>query len=265
MPQVDDDVHVLVVDDDEGMAVTLRDVLDSMGYAVEIAFPGSEALQRVRERRPDCILMDIKMPGMTGVDAYREIKRLSLDSATIFMTAYTRSSLVEKAHREGAIAVLTKPLDPEQVLSLIEETAGMTPVLIVDDDVSFCRSLASALAARAFDVRTAQTTRQAIELFERKPSRIVILDRKFEEGGDLDVFRLMREIDPRAIVIPMAALSDLEESSHGIPTPDSPDCLEKPFEIEDLVGRIKQALELRQRSHQSDSPPGLPINTKGAQ
>ncbi len=265
MSRVEEDIHVLVVDDDEGMAFTLRDVLDSMGYAVEIASSGSEALQRVRERRPDCILMDIKMPGMTGVDAYREIKRLSPESATIFMTAYTRSSLVEQAHREGAIAVLTKPLDPEQVLSLIEETAGMTPVLIVDDDISFCRSLGNALAARAFDVQTAQTTRQAIELFERQPRRIVILDRKLEAGVGHDVFRLMRKIDPRAIVIPTAAFWDLEQSSPGIPGLDSSEFLEKPFEIEDLVDRIQKALELRQRSHQSEPPPGLPTSTKGAQ
>lgn len=238
------EVHILVVDDDEGMVVTLRDVLGSVGYVVETASSGPEALERVRGRRPDCILMDIRMPGMTGIDAYREIKRLSPNSYTIFMTAYTRSSLVEEAQQEGAIAVLTKPLDLEQVLHLVEATAGMTPVLIVNDDAAFCHTLDEALTSRAFDVEIAQTLHEAIALFKRQPCRIVILDRKVEGDSGFDVVKLMREIDPRAIVLPLTAFSALEEGWHDEESlPQASVYLEKPFEIEDLIDRIQQAVE----------------------
>ncbi len=247
MPQAEDGIQVLVVDDDEGMVVTLRDVLDSMGYPVDVATSGPEAVERVRERRPDCILMDIKMPGMTGVEAYREIKRLSPESFVIFMTAYSRSSLVEEARREGAVAVLTKPLDPEDVLNLIEETAAATPVLVVDDDVGFCRSLGDALAAQAFDVHAAQTVDEAIELFERQPRQVVILDMKLEERTGRNVVQLMKELNARVIVIQMKAFPELRAGLRTDLAMDASAWLEKPFEVEDLVGAIRQAVERHRR------------------
>lgn len=115
--------RLLVVDDNEGMVATLRDILGAAGYRIDVAFSGLEAVERVRACRPDGILMDIRMPGMNGVEAFREIKRLSPESFVIFMTAYAASALVEDAKREGAIEVIPKPLDLQHVMSLIVRTA----------------------------------------------------------------------------------------------------------------------------------------------
>ncbi len=127
MAEGEEAVRVLVVDDDEGMAKTLNDILSASGYEVEIAFSGQEALERVRRRPPDGILMDIRMPDLNGVEAFRELKRLTPDSFVIFMTAYSASGLVEEARTEGAVEVLAKPLDLVRTLSLIEEKAAKTP------------------------------------------------------------------------------------------------------------------------------------------
>ena len=111
---------MLVVDDDQGMVTTLRDILGLSGYEVDSASSGREAVEPVREGQPDCILMDIRMPDMHGIDAFREIKRLAPRSAVIFMTAYAASGLVEQARREGAVEVVSKPPDLERVLEDIE-------------------------------------------------------------------------------------------------------------------------------------------------
>ena len=124
MDQVRGSVRLLVVDDDEGMAVTLRDILGASGYGVDVAFSGGEAIERVREQRPDGILMDIRMPGMNGVDAYRETRTLAPESFVIFMTAFSESSLVADARNEGAIEVLSKPLDVDVLLRLIAANSG---------------------------------------------------------------------------------------------------------------------------------------------
>ncbi len=131
MKQAGDLIRVLVVDDDEGMVATLRDILAAAGYEVDVAYSGSEAIERVRRHPPDCILMDVRMPGIDGVEAFREIKRLSSASFVIFMTAYAASHLVEEAWREGAVEVVAKPLDPEHVLSLIDAVAHGNPVLFI--------------------------------------------------------------------------------------------------------------------------------------
>ena len=122
----EDAIRVLVVDDDKGMAETLRDILGASGYEVDVAFSGEEAMERVRERPPDGILMDIRMPGFNGVEAFRELKRLTPDSFVIFMTAFAASGLVEEAWTEGAVEVLAKPLDVARTLSLIQKTAAKT-------------------------------------------------------------------------------------------------------------------------------------------
>lgn len=117
-------VRLLVVDDDHGMAVTLRDILGISGYEVEVAYSGSEALERVRQQPPNGILMDIRMPGLNGVEAFRQLKRVAPESFVIFMTAYAASHLVEEARSEGAVDVLDKPLDLAHALNLIAAMAA---------------------------------------------------------------------------------------------------------------------------------------------
>ena len=241
-------VSVLVVDDDEGMVATLQDILGAAGYEVDVAYSGEEAVERVRERIPDCILMDVRMPGLNGVEAFREIKRLSPESFVIFMTAYAASTLVEEARREGAVEVIPKPLDLEQVLGLIDETAQTTPVLVVDDDSSFCRSLADALAAQHFSVHSAQTVDEAVILFRKEPRRVVILDMHLDGDDGLDVLLLLKELNPRAIVILMTGYPDLRETMRRGLEMSASACLMKPFEVDDLIDTIRGAVDRRRES-----------------
>lgn len=127
---------VLVVDDDPGIVTTLRDILHAWGYEVDVARSGYEAVEHVRRSRPDCILMDIRMPGMDGVEAFRRIKRIAPDSPVIFVTAYADSDLVDDAFREGAVEVIPKPLDLKGLLRLLESVTVTSPTRITDDEES---------------------------------------------------------------------------------------------------------------------------------
>ena len=127
MVQPDGRIQLLVVDDDAGMAATLRDILGASGYGVDVAHSGFEAVRHLRDHKPDGILMDIRMPGMNGVETFRETKTLSPESFVIFMTAFSDSTLVEDARREGAVDVVSKPLDLPSLLRLIARTAGPPP------------------------------------------------------------------------------------------------------------------------------------------
>ncbi len=123
MIQPQERIRLLVVDDDEGMVATLRDILGASGYGVDVAFSGREAVEQVKTRRPDGILMDIRMPEMNGVEAFRKTKKLAPKSFVIFMTAFSESALVEDARREGALNVVPKPLDVPNLLQLIQRAA----------------------------------------------------------------------------------------------------------------------------------------------
>ncbi len=114
-------LRILVVDDDPSTAKTLSDILRAIGHRAEMAQSGLEALARVKQATFDCLVSDVRMPGMNGVELYRAIKTHQPNLPTVLMTAYAADSLVGEGLDEGAIAALTKPLDIEAVLGLLAQ------------------------------------------------------------------------------------------------------------------------------------------------
>ena len=82
-------VKVLVVDDDRRMVKTICDILKAKGFAAAPAFTGEEAVEMIRTEKPDCVLMDVKMPGIDGVEALRMMKEILPDLPVVLMSAYT--------------------------------------------------------------------------------------------------------------------------------------------------------------------------------
>lgn len=110
-------LDLLLVDDESDMVRGLARILRAKGYCVDVAHSGEEAVEKTKVSKPDGLLMDIRMPGMNGVEAYRHIRRYCPDAFIIFMTAH--SDLIEEARCEGASDVVTKPLDFEHLFPLL--------------------------------------------------------------------------------------------------------------------------------------------------
>jgi two-component system, NtrC family, response regulator HydG len=111
--------HILVVDDNLSMAKTIASILAFKGYAVHCAYSGSEALKILYKLPVDILLTDIKMPGMNGVELYREIRKVRPRLITYLMTAYASSDILQQGIDDGIEDVLLKPLDIERLLSLL--------------------------------------------------------------------------------------------------------------------------------------------------
>ena len=110
---------VLIVDDDVGILETMSDILKDHCFNVAIADNGYMAIELIRENTFDVILMDIKMPGIDGVETYRRIKRFNPQAKVIFMTAYAHEDRLAEAKFEGASAILYKPFDIDNLEKLI--------------------------------------------------------------------------------------------------------------------------------------------------
>ncbi|MEG6586210.1 response regulator [Dendrosporobacter sp. 1207_IL3150] len=102
---------VLIVDDQPGIRRLLMEVLTEEGYSIITASNGYEGLQKAKETEPALILMDMKMPGMDGIETLRELKRIGQAGNVIMMTAYGELELVNQARELGAYAYITKPFD----------------------------------------------------------------------------------------------------------------------------------------------------------
>jgi CheY-like chemotaxis protein len=107
---------VLVVDDDTSMTFTLSRILEFKGYLPQIAHSGTEALERLAHTNCDCVLSDIRMPNTDGVEFCREVHSRHPNLPVVLMTAYAEDEMIERALAEGAIEVLTKPLDIDALL-----------------------------------------------------------------------------------------------------------------------------------------------------
>jgi two-component system, NtrC family, response regulator HydG len=119
-------VHILVVDDDASHRTMLRTLLAGWGYAVSEAEDGSAAVQKVREKPFDLVLMDVRMVKVSGLRALPEIKAFNPAIPVIIMTAYASVETAVEALKAGAYDYLTKPLDFDELRISMERAMDHT-------------------------------------------------------------------------------------------------------------------------------------------
>jgi DNA-binding NarL/FixJ family response regulator/signal transduction histidine kinase len=123
-------MRVLLVDDHQVLLEGFKDLLEKRGVdVVGMANNGQEAIEQARALRPDIVLMDVKMPGMSGIEATRRIKEESPEMKVVMLTVSEEEEDLFEALRSGASGYLLKSLDPEQFFSLLSQAAqGEAPL-----------------------------------------------------------------------------------------------------------------------------------------
>ena len=231
---------ILIVDDHPGMSRTLRDILEVEGYTVQVAYSGTEAIELCQWQRFDVILMDVRMPDLNGVEAYRRIKTFADDTRVIMMSAYSMEDLKQEAIEEGAIAFLQKPLDVDQILRLIEETE-QPPVLLVMPDAEERQTLMTSLSQQRYRTYTVTTAEEAVEMAQQIRFHIIMIDVHLAAMNGLDLYLALKEITPTSVAIMLAEtdpqfIAQAEEavrrSAHAF--------LRKPLDINYLLGLLEQ-------------------------
>ena len=114
-------VSILIVDDDEEALETLSDILQEKGFYTETAKTGKEALAKAEERFFNIILLDIKLPDMTGIEVLQTLTGKHLSTMAIMMTGYATVQNAVDANNFGASAYIIKPIDQEILLRAIKE------------------------------------------------------------------------------------------------------------------------------------------------
>jgi len=114
------DFRVLVVDDELIVRDSIKEWLEDVGFGVETAASGLEALERLEQDAFDLMLVDIKMPGMDGVEVLRQALEGLPELTVIMITAYATVDTAVEAMKIGALDYLTKPFDPEKLVPMVE-------------------------------------------------------------------------------------------------------------------------------------------------
>jgi two-component system, response regulator, stage 0 sporulation protein F len=110
---------LLVVDDQFGIRVLLKEVLEKDGYETYEAENGQAALTILEQHHPDLVLLDMKIPGMDGIEILREMRRRDMQTPVFLMTAYGEIDLIKEAEHLGALKHFAKPFDIESVRAQI--------------------------------------------------------------------------------------------------------------------------------------------------
>jgi two-component system response regulator FixJ len=113
--------HITIVDDDAAVRESMSSLLRSVGHLVHEFESGEQLIASVALEQTDCVISDIRMPGMSGLELQRRLALSHPRLPVILMTAHASDEEVRiRALRDGAAAYLAKPLDEETVLSAIE-------------------------------------------------------------------------------------------------------------------------------------------------
>jgi excisionase family DNA binding protein len=112
---------VLVADDDPDIRNLLRLFLEPDGYRVTLAANGAEALDAARRQKPNILLLDLKMRGISGADVLRQLRGLYPDLPVVIVTAYPDSDLMVEALRYPPVTLLPKPVDREVVRGTVRQ------------------------------------------------------------------------------------------------------------------------------------------------
>ncbi len=121
MPEARADSVVHVVDDDPGVRGALALLLESNGFRVQ-CYPSAEAfLASYDAAQPGCLVLDVRMPDMSGLELQHELKRRAVSIPIIFLSGHGDVPMAARAFRAGAVDFLEKPFDAAQLLSRIED------------------------------------------------------------------------------------------------------------------------------------------------
>lgn len=241
------EARILIVDDNESLRRSLSLILAREGYTVATAQDGPEAIKLAEQQPFNVIFMDIKMPVMDGVQTYKEIKQIRPEAAVIMMTAYAVEDLVQDALKEGAFAVVYKPADLDQILTLINRVMERKEgafILVVDDDENICKTLSNILVGKGYQVGIAHSGEAAIIMAEERGYDIFLIDMKLPAINGLETYLSIRETQPRAIAIMITGYhQEMSDLVHDALDHNAYACLDKPLDIERLFGLLSEIME----------------------
>jgi len=231
--------NILVVDDLRSMRLTLGGILEDNGHNVVTVENGYQAIKAARDTHFDVIFMDIKMPGINGVQTFREVKKIDPEAAVIMMTAYSVEDLVKEALEEGAYTIIYKPFDIDRIIALIEKLLqGKVLILVVDAQFSDRETLKGILEDKGYRVATARDGAEAIEMVKSRHYDIIFLEVRLPGMDGVETFEQVKEIDPQATVIMMTGYTEEDLVKRAI-TQAAYTCIYKPFDIEKVIALVE--------------------------
>jgi DNA-binding NtrC family response regulator len=238
-------VHrILIVDDEPDTCENLADILTDVGYQVDTAHDGFAALELVKQKTYDVALLDLRMPGMDGLELYRRLREISAGTVAIVVTAYASSDTAKSVLSAGAWKIMSKPVNIGALLEQVSQAVDTPFVLVVDDDRDLCENLWELLHDRGFRVCLAHDVPEAEALIRARKFHVVLIDLKLPHGDGVQLLQALRQADRevRTILITGFAPETEKRVQQAIDAGANAVCY-KPFDVGKLLSTVERLSE----------------------
>ena len=234
---------ILVVDDDCNLLELLVDTLKSIGYSVEGAPGGIEALEMLTREKYDLVVTDIKMPGMDGITLLKKIRRYHTDLPVLFITGVASDDVIGRASPDGFLA---KPFRISHIEDLIENTLTnrterverpIRKVMVVDDDETFRDMLSENLKYNEYTPLAVADGEQALRELKNGEIDAVITDIKMPGMDGID---LLHKIKERYSDLPVVLITAFHSSANEDALDEADGFLQKPFDIDRIIALLDE-------------------------
>jgi DNA-binding NtrC family response regulator len=239
--------RVLIVDDEVDICANLADIMQDLGYDVDSAYSGEAALELVKTKSYDLALLDLKMPGMDGLELYRRIREISAGTVAIVITAYASSDTAQSIMAAGAWQILSKPIDIEKLLALITTALDTPLVLVVDDDRDLCDNLWDLLRSRGCRSYLAFDLPDAEKVLREHKFDVILIDLKLPSGDGAQLVRTLRDADPDARAMLITGHSELQAQVQKAMAAGADAICYKPFDVDGLLTTVESLCHERKR------------------
>jgi diguanylate cyclase (GGDEF)-like protein len=239
-------VNLLIVDDDISLLETIGDVFQDKGYNVAMVEDGHRAIRLVSSRYFDVVLIDLRMPGINGLETYKKIKEITPTAAVIMMTGDSKEELVKKAIEEGAYAVIYKPFNVKRVIKVVEEAVKKPVILIVDDRIEDRETLRDILDGKGYRTVLAKDGYEAVGFAQKGNFDVILLDIKMPGMDGVETLERIKEFRPEAGIIMITAYS-MEEFVEESLRKGAYTCLFKPIDVGKMLDAIQKVRDLSRK------------------
>jgi two-component system, NtrC family, response regulator HydG len=235
-------LNILIVDDDADNAQSLAELFELEGHRVSMVHNGEDAIRAFIDNTYDLAFMDVMMPGKNGVESFIEIKRLKPQARVVMMTGYSVEQLLQQAIENGALGVLTKPMQPKKILDMIAEVGPKGVVVAAartgSDDAM---RMSEVLRAAGHVCHVVRSTADVLLNPPRNKHDVLIYDlhKPLIEG-----MSMYTDLRLRGLCTPTIILADTDEPAEDVQSLfkdfRATGVLNKPFDPDQLLKKLQQ-------------------------
>lgn len=233
--------RILVVDDELSLRLTLLANLEVEGFDVVGAADAAEALAVLRAGQPfDVVLSDIRMPGMTGTELFRQIKLLRPDLPVILMTGFALEKEVQDAITNGAFAVLSKPFDVDRAKPLLLNASRCPAVLVlVEGMLGSAATMAQGMTVLGVRAQGVNDVRSALTVLKKGEVDVCVVDLGAPGASVAATLEEIRTAHPGLVIVGIAAAGATDLLGRTKSRANA--FVQRPLKIRDLIGVIAKA------------------------